>query len=589
MKKKKQKSKVLSLAVILAVIGAMVPITVFLKTIPVVGVYKEIFLNTANVYDFFSFYKSILMLVLSLLLLIVFLYKLSMKELKIEKSVIYIPVIVAFIFFLLSTLFSAQKNVGILGLPDRYEGFLILVTYFIVFFIAMNIVKEEKELKYIVYGVIISSAIIGIIGIFQYMELDIFKVEAVKQVICNNALAQNGKKLDFSFDSGIVYSTLYNPNYVGSFTALVIPLILLMAIRYKKINGKLFFGVLTFILVVDLIASRSRGGLFGLIVAVLILIFIMHKEILKHYKIFIACTVSVGVLFMLMNAISGNSLLDRLTNLRTQGLAANQGLSDISVADNEIRVTLNEKVLRIVLDQNNLAFKDNENKMIAIQPDNGDLLLKDSRFDSISFKTGMSNNISILQMIFAGQKINFGIVDGSFKLISSEGEVLATKSYSSVKGIGDYGSGRGYIWMRTLPLLKNTIFIGHGPDTYPFYFPQDDYIGKFLYLGDTTIIVDKPHNYYLQTAVNTGMASLIALLILFGIYFYQGIRIYFRCELKNSFWVLGLGIFAGVSGYLVSMLFNDSNISVAPVFWILLGVGCGINLKLKKELKIKGD
>jgi len=37
---------------------------------------------------------------------------------------------------------------------------------------------------------------------------------------------------------------------------------------------------------------------------------------------------------------------------------------------------------------------------------------------------------------------------------------------------------RGYIWSRSLPLLRNTILVGYGPDTFAMNFPQHDIAGK---------------------------------------------------------------------------------------------------------------
>ena len=90
------------------------------------------------------------------------------------------------------------------------------------------------------------------------------------------------------------------------------------------------------------------------------------------------------------------------------------------------------------------------------------------------------------------------------------------------------GSSRGYIWSRSLPLLKNTLFLGFGPDTFPVYFPQHDYFAKMIFLGNPYNIVDKPHNVYLQTAINTGLISLIALLAMFGIYLLDCARLYYK-------------------------------------------------------------
>jgi hypothetical protein len=47
----------------------------------------------------------------------------------------------------------------------------------------------------------------------------------------------------------------------------------------------------------------------------------------------------------------------------------------------------------------------------------------------------------------------------------------------------------------------------------------------------------------------------------------------------------GAACFAAFCGYVSAALFNDSVVSVAPVFWLLLGLGIGINVKVAGEKK----
>ena len=44
-----------------------------------------------------------------------------------------------------------------------------------------------------------------------------------------------------------------------------------------------------------------------------------------------------------------------------------------------------------------------------------------------------------------------------------------------------------------------------------------------------------------------------------------------------------MSIFVAVIGYLIIALTNDSCIAVAPIFYALIGMGLGINYKLKND------
>ena len=145
------------------------------------------------------------------------------------------------------------------------------------------------------------------------------------------------------------------------------------------------------------------------------------------------------------------------------------------------------------------------------------------------------------------------------------------------------GSARGYIWARSLPLLKETLLLGYGPDTYALHFPQDDYLGKWYAYGTTSIVVDKPHNLYLQIALNQGVIALIGFLILVGAYIVRSMKLYAFRDGYSRFDIMGIAILLGIVGYLGAGVFNDSVVSVAPIFWILLGAGMAINFLIGKE------
>ena len=151
-----------------------------------------------------------------------------------------------------------------------------------------------------------------------------------------------------------------------------------------------------------------------------------------------------------------------------------------------------------------------------------------------------------------------------------------------------WGNGRGYIFSRTIPMMKDTAFIGHGADTYCIYFPHKDYVGKYnsaSFANNINIIVDKPHNMYMGAWIGTGGISVLALLAMFGIYIVQSFRLYFRSKFNADDFVsfIGAGIFFGVFGFLFSALVDDSTVSVMPMFYTLLGTGIAANMMIKRR------
>ena len=63
----------------------------------------------------------------------------------------------------------------------------------------------------------------------------------------------------------------------------------------------------------------------------------------------------------------------------------------------------------------------------------------------------------------------------------------------------DAMSMRGHIWNNTIPLLPKHFFIGSGADTYIFEYPQNDYLRRYMYGGNTYDV--KAHCWYLQQGV----------------------------------------------------------------------------------------
>jgi O-antigen ligase len=151
------------------------------------------------------------------------------------------------------------------------------------------------------------------------------------------------------------------------------------------------------------------------------------------------------------------------------------------------------------------------------------------------------------------------------------------------------GSARGYIWSRSLPILLHSLFIGQGPDTFFAVFPQGDLLGKLYAYNTTQMIVDKPHNLYLQISINEGGIALIAFLVMMLAYCIDSFKLYALRKEYNVQQAIGAAIALAIIGYLGAGFFNDSIVSVAPIFWVLFGTGIAVNLHNKKQTQTEPE
>ena len=138
------------------------------------------------------------------------------------------------------------------------------------------------------------------------------------------------------------------------------------------------------------------------------------------------------------------------------------------------------------------------------------------------------------------------------------------------------------------PLLKKNIILGAGADNFVLEFPQQDIKSKLEFLGDPYVIIDKPHNMFLQTGINDGCIALLVMIALFVLYVAQTIKRIFT-DNNKYLQAVRYGLMAGCIAYMITGLTTDSVVSVAPVFWIMLGAGFGVNMIgiEKQEEKIK--
>lgn len=165
--------------------------------------------------------------------------------------------------------------------------------------------------------------------------------------------------------------------------------------------------------------------------------------------------------------------------------------------------------------------------------------------------------------------------DGKYYYLNAKGkwDLCIHAETALPSWMNEVASLRGFVWSRTIPLLKDYVLLGAGPDQFGFVFPHNDYVARYQYDLLTTYY-KKPHNYYLQMGIETGCLSLVLMLAFFVIFLKRGFAAAKgKCHTQKEYFIRAILI--SVLGYLFAGMFNDSMVVTAPVFWCLLGLGAG--------------
>lgn len=541
--------------------------------------------------DLFSQKKALLLIIFSVILIalsIIYFKKIFNKKDKIINYTL-ISSSIFLIFTLLSSIFSNYKQVAFLGLYDRAEGFIAVACYLILFIYSIYTFKSTNDYKYIFIPLLILVSVNAFLGIFQYTGNDL-----ITKVYSNAELL---------YDKGNIYGTLYSYNYVGSFVSIVLPILFCLTIFEDDVMPKIFAFIGTLLSLWLLFGSTARSGIIGILGAAVFGIIIFWKPFIKRKKIIFISISTLLVLFIGANFATSGSLLKRIPSLAADTLSIFKDtrdfdytnytpVKDIKYVDTTTQIVMQKDTLKITYENGAPVLKNEKDEIIPFSLKDKVNVINTEPFKNITFafakldKTSVINDTILLNI---GNKPMFLFRlndDKIFHLMDMSTKKFIDLEYPETygfKGKEKLGSSRGYIWSRSLPLLKNTVILGTGPDTFVFDFPQNDLIGKYYAYDTPNILVDKAHNLYLQIAINYGIVALIAFLALMSIYILDSLRLYaFKETYEERSLMLGAVTCLGVIGYLFAGMFNDSVVSVAPVFWIILGVGVALNFMNRK-------
>lgn len=523
--------------VILLIIIALVPLITRMVVLPhIAPAISGNLLDTGMKGNAFTYLKMNLLILLTGLAMLIFLYKMVFYKYRIRQSFINIPTAALFILILLSCLFSSYSSVATTGIYTRHEGTLTYIAYIALFFIAANIQIKPKYLDYLVYALVPLVLVNSILGLLGFYGINVLDNPTIQAIAVSPEVAQ------YLTEGSFLDTTIDNPNYVSGIAAVIFVIFLT---RFLFSNGTretiAYYVLLLLTFSMLLTATSTSGFLTLLVVGPFVLVPAFQKE-----RIIQVLLKSAGLLASLI-------LIYMNLNSHNQAVYANTlgALPYMAV----IPLVMLAVVLLMVIGLRHKGLGKGMAVMAAL------LLIAGVLYSDNLQRIPVFNRLA--QVVEPSSITDPDPAD----LIPDENGVLNLPSYSS-----GLDSGRFHIWTQTINLIKEKSVLGHGLDTIGYYFQHYDLKGA---ASISSHIVDKPHNMYLALAFGSGIFALLAFLALLIIYLKENLFLY-STETNNHRRIMLLGILGGCLAYLFQGLFNDSIIGTAPIFWIIFGIGVSL-------------
>ena len=164
--------------------------------------------------DVLDFNKQALLLLLTFISLFAFLLKILISsKFEIKKSAMHIVAGVLLLVYLLATIFSSYRYGSFWGMPQQISESMLTVICLLLFYFLVSNIFSKKEILTSAIILSFSAIIAELIGVFQLLGLFI---------------------VPFDFAKSTVFNTLGSVGSLGIFTAILLPLAIVLLITGKK-------------------------------------------------------------------------------------------------------------------------------------------------------------------------------------------------------------------------------------------------------------------------------------------------------------------------------------------------------------------
>lgn len=483
-----------------------------------------------------------------------------------------IPLLGYAVMVCLSAVFSQNPTAAFSGNLDSFENALVLVGYAVVCVYAYQMMDTEKDYRIIWGGILAVLAVMGVQGILQIVNIDLLDMEWVQRLIMSEeAFAVYGGRAEHTFTYNTVYLSLYNPNYAGVYMTMMLSVTGVMALTEPERGRKVFYALSAVLSAVLMWFTYSRSTLVSTAVGCAVLAVCMGRK--NHGRALKYLFAGAALVAAALVAADGAAGFPYLSGLIDEDAA--EPLERMLTTDKGLELTYGGETWLFTIEEDHVSIRDKEGKVLvrAAEGEEAPLDFEDGAYIyPVQGDYGLEFWMYLAQISMEFVKTDDGYF---YRTLGGKLDRMTKIDRVDFHGLEYLGSGRVYIWSRTLPLLKKYLLLGSGPDTFAESFPQNDYAGKVVYSNNPGRIVEKGHNDFLTKWVQTGMISVLFCAAFYMILVRRSFRAYAGLSEYRFSERLGLGCFIACVCYIAGSLFNDSTIQTAPLFWVCAGIALG--------------
>ncbi len=520
--------------------------------------------------DLYSYYRCYFFEVVAIFTAAVLAFRIGLFPENRKKMKIFIPLAVYAGMILLSTLLSVNMGASFTGNFYQFQGVLVLLGYLVFCLYAYQVMEQEKDYKTIWYGIVAVFIVMAVLGIFQIAKKDLLDFAWMQRLVMSKEqFAEYGGTLETIFSGNNVFLSLYNPNYAGVFLTMFAPVFAVMCSSEKEKKKKIFYGILCAGCLILIWFTYSRSTFFALLVALVVGCVLSKQKIGKLMKYILPEILILAVVFVGIDKINDFHYLSRwkedTSKTKLESMVTSKDGVELCYDGKEYLITLEDKKAKIY---------DKKGRETDIKKVDKSAKMAIAEYDEEKY----------IDVYLCNQTFTFGKNSKGYYYRTENGKETQLTDIPKVDAGGkEYlGSGRIYIWSRTLPILKKYIVAGSGPDTFAEVFPQNDYVGKAIYANNPARVIEKPHNDYLMQWVQNGFLALVAMIAFYVLLLKKCGTFYYKRELSDIKTRLGLGCYLGCICYMAGSLFNDSTLYTTPVFWIFAGIALASAYEVEK-------